>query len=416
MQFPQGSIRVDVGYYSQKDQENLLRYPTAEGVRRVVATPLEIPTAEFLSYYLFHRKRLGTGDYRDLQRIKDRLDSAIAQLDGCVRWNGISLVRPREATGSLHEVSEHLGEAVGLAVVRRIHDLELTEADWALIPENSGPTAIPSLDFSFASDGRQLIEVETKGSTVHDNRMKPSAVHQHRSSIRRKKSGLERVETTSQMGPKPLRYGTIVALDGREDGILRCWLTDPPAEETLLLPRAVRLLRRLAFLESWLRLVHPRSDLAVAVTNRNAALRALQDPFQLDGVRLLMRDGRTFAGDGEFEELNFFGTRSRVVDGSAGGRVLVLNSKRLAFLGIRADLVELSYEQDFEHLLRWNFEPGSLEKTVEVVMTERQVKNSVLPSRIKDLASDRGYARFELSGQLHYSPAGLVFGVLEIPS
>lgn len=64
-------------------------------------------------------------------------------------------------------ISEHVGEAVGLSVMNRIHDI--TEADWRIIPARSGRAAKPSFDFQLASDNHHLIEVENKGSSVADN-------------------------------------------------------------------------------------------------------------------------------------------------------------------------------------------------------------------------------------------------------
>lgn len=80
----QDTIRVDLEFYDDADREALLRYPTGEVLQQLVAEGVDVPTSEFLSYYLFHRKRVGTPGYRDYESIGGRLSVAISSLDGCV--------------------------------------------------------------------------------------------------------------------------------------------------------------------------------------------------------------------------------------------------------------------------------------------------------------------------------------------
>jgi len=54
----QPTIRVDVACYNEEEREKLLKYPMATAMNSVVTNGIEVPTAEFLTYYLFHRKRL----------------------------------------------------------------------------------------------------------------------------------------------------------------------------------------------------------------------------------------------------------------------------------------------------------------------------------------------------------------------
>src|SRR6266852_3633348 len=57
---PQESVRVDVSFYDENERQKLLRYPTAPAIERLTTAPIDVPTAEFLTYYLLHRKKIGT--------------------------------------------------------------------------------------------------------------------------------------------------------------------------------------------------------------------------------------------------------------------------------------------------------------------------------------------------------------------
>ncbi len=66
---PQESVRVDVSFYDENERQKLLRYPTAPAIERLTTAPIDVPTAEFLTYYLFHRKKIGTPSHRDYYSI-----------------------------------------------------------------------------------------------------------------------------------------------------------------------------------------------------------------------------------------------------------------------------------------------------------------------------------------------------------
>lgn len=68
-------------------------------------------------------------------------------------------------------MSEKVGESIGLSVINRIHDLH--EADWDRIPIHSGIRGFQTFDFKStlpmsASDGKTLVQTETKGTLIDD--------------------------------------------------------------------------------------------------------------------------------------------------------------------------------------------------------------------------------------------------------
>ncbi len=414
----QGTIRVDVAFYDNAERERLLRYSTASVVQQLVEKPLEVSTAEFLSYYLFHRKRLGTPAYQNYRSIGYRLDVATSHLDGCIDFNGHSICTAVGVEQQLNEVSQHVGEAIGLQVVSRIHGL--TEADWAPIDEQRGRGASPTLDFQLSSDDDHFIEVEHKGSSVVDNRTKDHTIREQKHKITVKKQRLDELaKQAGKQAPVSLRYGTITAVDHRRDGNVRCWLTDPPPGQADEEPRRFQLLQRVRYLRDWIAFISPRSQLAAALSTRVADMERLGNPFELSGVPLRRGNGERF----EFAPLGpsrvhstFLASKSRITDGPAGGVVVQLSNRALFLVGIREDLVMLASEQVFERITTYKSEPATIEKSVECVFSKGRFRSLRLPeSIIRRTTGSGAYSAFSLPGRIHYSPSGLVFGLLRLP-
>jgi hypothetical protein len=175
------------------------------------------------------------------------------------------------------------------------------------------------------------------------------------------------------------------------------------------------------FLADWISFVGPRSQLASALNTRVAALEALRDPFELANIPLRR-------GDNEYFDLGpidsrghstFFSSKAWVSDGPAGGIVMGYNGN-LLFLGLREDLLRIAANQDFGRVLSYVTNAGSLTKTVQMHLTLRQFRDlrlpdAMLPRRLTEpFPGAPGRIRISLSGELHYTREGLVFGVLPV--
>jgi hypothetical protein len=413
------TIQVEVSFYDDVEKAKLLAFPTASEMLALVSQPLEILKAEFLTYYLFHHIKLGKPGYRDYQSVARKVHLWLSAIGECIEYDEGSVRTPQGATQQLTEVSEHVGEAIGLAVMNRIHGL--TEADWLLIPEQKGRNAKPSFDFQIASDGTQFVQVETKGSSVADNRDITDAVKAQKRRIDDKKANLaELAKKGEDPNPASLRYGTIAVVDGRRDGMIRCLLTDPPPDEIDDNPERLRLLTRMRFLRDLISFLSPRSAFASALATRVVSLEALKAPFELNGVPLLRGTGEEFEiepyGIGNWRHSTFMASKSRVTDGPAGGVVIQLSARELFFLGIRENLLVLAAKQGFEELNRYEAEVVSIKKTVDCTFSAGRFRDLSLPPSIAESAQKLGgYTHFLLSGILHYSTEGMVFGVLPLP-
>src|SRR6185369_9302819 len=97
--------------------------------------------------------------------------------------------------------------------------------------------------------------------------------------------------------------------------------------------------------------------------------------------------------------------RSRVTDGPAGGEVIRLSENALFLLGVREDLLVLAASQSMKDLVAYRNEPTTVEKTVECVVSRPRLQSLRLPASIREGVGPRDrYVRFELRGELEYSP------------
>jgi hypothetical protein len=413
------TIKVEVDFYDDAEKKKLLAYPTASEMQTLVAKPLEIPQAEFLTYYLFHRIKLGTEGYRDYKSVARKVHKWLDAIGECIDYEDGSVHTPQGASQQLTEVSEHVGEAIGLAVMNRIHGL--TEADWAPITEQRGRSAKPSFDFQIASDGRQFVQVETKGSSVADNRVLSDAVKAQKKRIDDKKAKLAALALKGDdPNPAGLRYGTIAVVDGRKDGNVRCLITDPPPDVIEDDPKRFRLLNRMRSLRDWISFLSPRSAFAAALATRVADLEVLRDPFELDSVPILRGTGEPFGYEpfsrSNWRHSSFMWSKSRVTDEPVGGVVVQLSERELFFIGVREELLLMASNQNFEDVASYKTEIESRRLRVECMFSAGRFRNLDLPASVKQTATTTGaYVHFPLSGTLNFSREGFVFGVLPLP-
>ena len=417
---PQDSISIAVDFFNAEEETALLDYPKAQEIEAIAGTTIEVPTAELLTYYLFYRKRPGKVGYRSLPELSQQIGSAYLDIKWGVEFDGKSIVSSSDI-GEIPDsgLVEHLGEAVALAVVNRIHGL--TEADWETIPKNTGHGA--SFDYSHedkqASDGRQPIQVEAKGTTSLGQPSRArDRIRKQRIRIREKKTSIQELETEGQYPyPASVRYGCVAVLGTKEP--LRALLVDPEGEEVVRSPEALRIVNRMIFLRDWISLVAPRSQLASSLSTRTAALLALEDPTVLDGIALRKANGEPFNYAPGFDlgrgHISILRNKSYVLDGPAGGILVQVSSNELYLLGIMEELVFLAESQSFSEILGYVREGSTVRKTVRCQFTDRQLKTLQLPDGARDRMTQFGPRHgLDIEADLMYSPSGLVHGVLPL--
>lgn len=418
--FPQDTIKVDVDFY-EGEKEAILHYAPTNEIERLITEGIEIPTADFLTYYLFYKKRTGSPKFRDWEKIGKKKYVALTALEDAIEWTGHSICTARGVIAQDDEISEHIGESIGLAIISQIH--RLATHDWEPIPEQHGQRARSSLDFRIASTGEQFIEVENKGSSVQNNR-EISEVSGQKYKIKVQKRDVEKqIEEGSYSHPTSIRYGTITSVDSRRDGNVKCWLVDPQSQKIPDTPKRFKLLTRMRFLRDWISFISPNSQLASAITIRVADLETLPDPFIFNNVPLRDKTGKIFRYNLPFIPFpgfpllsGFFSRKSRIIGSPAGGIVVQLSNDELFFIGIFQELITMSINQNFTELLTYiHKSPATVKKTVECVVNHHEFKNLRLPPFISEQFDEKKkILKFYLSGHIHYSSSGLVFGILPL--
>lgn len=401
------ALHIDVDYYDAEQKRLLLEYPTAQKIGEIVATGLKLPVPQFLTYFLYHRVRVASSKYNSYASVRSSIADAAGMLDPYLTLNDGTLSLADGAESLPSAEIERVGESLGLSVVNAVH--EMTEADWLPIPEQRGKGANKTFDYQMASNGTHIIQLESKGTLVDDVGHKTDSVYQHKSSIRDKKKSSPIVPENT------LRYGVIAEIpkNGQKP---RCLLVDPEPDRPMRSPRELQLFARLRFLSWFIWLVSPRSALAYALATRVRAVEALKDPYELTKVPLGRPDGEPFAIQfSDAGDAAFFGTRSRVLGGQAGGIVVPIHRRALLFVGFRADLLKLAAEQDFEQLTAYSAETAHLPKRVACMVPAGEFgRFDIAESDLPDVSRSSGYVHFQLNGWLNYSREGLVFGLLPI--
>jgi len=410
LEAPPDTLRVDVAYYDEEERAALTK-SLGQDILDGPSRELTIPTPDFCTYFLYYKLRRRIPGFGSHDDVAQKWASALAELDGQIQFAGGS-VRLLQADGTSSGTSERIGEAIGLSVASRLHTLH--EGDWSRIPVTN---TRKTFDFErrIASDGRRFILLEAKGSSVENNRLKPSTVSEHKRSIKEKKA-----DATDTERENAILYGTIGVLDDRPDSVARCWLVDPPAGVPAD-PALFRLISRLEFIAQWISLLGPRSQLAAALRTRLSALRAVRDFMALDGISLRTGSDSEFASE-TYDQLGthnpWFASKSVVSDGPAGGHVYAVNGNVVLFLAIREQLVSLAAAQRFRTITEYMFPAATLVKTVQCAVSAARFRREF--SRFMTIPQgqrgvEAGYIRFSLTGHLHYCQSGVVLGVLPIP-
>ncbi len=411
----QNAVRIEVQYYNDDEMQKLLDYPSAASISSVVSSGVNIPTAQFLTYYLFYLKRPGKPGYRRYNEIAKKLDRALNDLDEWVHLTGGTVVSAQDAVPADPAMTERIGVAIALSVIGQIHGLH--EADWERIPERPGPYGVPTFDYKETvdqgSDGQHVVHVEAKGSVVQNTDELSGSIRTHRASIAQKKIKIEELERNGQYPfPAEIRYGAIGAI-GR-NGSARCWLIDPPGDDRRDAPRT-KLLSRLQFIQDWISFLSGRSQFAASLATRIASLRRLDDPFSLNRVPLFRGDGRPYETFGLVPVspgLTFFPNLCRVVDGPARGTVLRLSNNKLFFLGLQGHLFAMAMDQDFERITTYAEQGGSVEKRLLCVVPSGRANAMNLRSIVEMYHESGGYVHFNAIGEINYGQGGTVFGVV----
>lgn len=415
MPITQPYVTIDVRYFDAKEKKQFSKYPNFNDIEQFAGKSLKIPTSEFLTYFLYGKKQPELYGWRNHKEIGAHILRAEAELEDFVIFNGKSINMASGITNPIRILSERLGEAIGLSVVNRFHNL--TEADWDQIPIHSGPTGFKTFDYvrEFrAGSLKHIVQLETKGTVVNDVENHEPNTRTHRSNIEVKK--IEIVQSQNKETykyPSDIRYGTVSSIGKKMDSVARCWLVDPEPEEPLGKHTNFRLLARMRFVRDWVRILGRRTMLAVAINNRVQALENLEHPFELDNVSLVQNTGEPFKFGVPFGDEGhvLFSPQSQVLGERVSGAIVRV-ARRLIFIGISNDLIATAVNQSFKQLIEFRSECKSIRRTVfcNISRTRYEREFEFFEASFESVVKLRDRVEFRMSAYLHFSPAGIVFG------
>jgi len=407
---PPEHFDVRVEFYSDKERDAFINSGAGEFVADIPKT-IQIPIAEFCTYYLYYRLRPGSETFSH-DRIGEKWYRALVEFDERILFNEKSIHVHGEVDLDVG-TKERVGEAIGLGIVNNLHRLHL--ADWTKIPHTTSQKIFDYWQPLTASDGKQFVQVEAKGCAIEsfDFSAIPNAIVQHKSKIKAKKADVSEESRTLS-----ILYGTIGVLSKDQEKPAKCLLVDPPSGVSND-PFRFKVVARLAFIANLISVVSPRSVFAASFRTRLVALTALNQIKELDRVPLVNGSGEEFPEEiytANARHNPLFQARSVVIDGPVGGQVSLVDDNAVFFFGIREELIGLVARQSFSEIAEYSFPPAIIEKTVRCVVPSgrflRDFKKRI-PEKI--VYESGGYAQFRLTGALYYSASGLVVGVLPIP-
>ena len=407
------TIHIDVGYFDADERAALDRYPNSQRIRSVVESGAHVKKSQFLAYYLYHKRRPGKEGYRDFAQLGSQIHRALAELEDWVVADGDSIVIGPDVEFQDRAITERIGEAAGLCIAGEIHDIH--DADWDRIPEHHGRRGFPTFDFRRdayrASDGRSVIQLETKGTSVPDSTEMSKNIRTHKANIDKKKEKIK-IYGDAYAYPADIRYGVISAIG--KTGRIHCWLTDPPGDEHEVDPRRYRLLARLHFMFDWISFLGARSRLAASLATRISALTELEDPFVLGGIPLLKSNGKEYMVEyGVFSRRStMLGHLCSALQGTVLGTLVKSPDRRLLFLGVDRRAYEMVVKQDLDGILTYKSLCGINSTMVDCVLPRGRARRMGLEDLDRRARKNSAYISFSAKGILHRSQGGAVFGVV----
>lgn len=361
-------VKIRIDFYDT-EQRKLIRknYPTDfEILKNFEGKTIEVPLEDFKTYAFFrhqYTKSDGTSaTFIDLQEFAQNwghynlyfkpLDNgALVSTSQKLQTISKSLRETTVLTEGKSwdriptDVSEMLGVAGGLSVASIIYGF--IQADWQKIPETNKHK---DFDYSIASclPGR-CINIEAKGSVVENNSLKPVSVSKHKRDITDKKAD---AGFTSKYGTtRDICIGIITVADAQRN--LQAWLVDPPVDELQMPPEKAKLLKRLYFYYSILRLISKRSYLTLTLANRIKAIEQISDYASLNGVPLLDYDMKKIRITTHFVVAHSSDSTNQAI-----GKAFIID-ETVHFIGLHRKTIKTIIDQDFNKILNLRESPST---------------------------------------------------------
>ncbi len=382
---------IKTSIYNETHKKLFEANPHYPKIKELEEKEQKIPTEDFLIYCLFKEQKQYPG-YQTFSDFKRMLPKRIDLLSDYLDLDSPTITAKFPEAQTQQIVTEHVGIGAGLSVISSIHGL--TEADWNVILV----TKTKDLDYEIqvSSDGKNIIEVECKGTFGDPTIISPS-VSKMRSHIEKKKKAQR-----EEQGNHNLLYGVITSYCDDLKKIAHCRLLDPISNNEYENPEKLRLLSRLHFYLKELNNIS-KSHFLIALSNRLQSLRSM-DSIGFDSLNkkpLVKANGESFILPASYE----FG-KTRIPHFSAFANVYKLGENKYLLYGFCDEIVSTIIEQDYSKITKMSFVPTTIQTSIKAKLPKKDVEEGTY---FQDTSP--GYVEQRLQGQAIKTSAGRVFGI-----
>lgn len=341
------NIKINVNFYDSDQRKQILKnFPKDfEIIKEFDGKTIDISLEDFKTYAFFRHQFIKTGGVHQTFLDLKPFAQNWGHYDTYFEVQGDKLVNIYPERIEATDASEMIGVAGGLAVASKIYGL--TQADWTKIPIT---TAHKDFDFSHTSSiSGRFINIEAKGSIANNNKAKESSVSNLKSNILLKKEddGFRKKYNYN----RDCCIGIITVAD--KTNHLQSWLVDPTIDDFESSPEKVKILKRLYFYHSILRLISKRSYLSVCLANRIKAIECTSDYNKLDKVPLLNYN---------FDKIqltdSFINSRTTTKDKKIIGNTFIIDNV-IYFVGIETDIIYSIINQSFSDIVSLKTPPST---------------------------------------------------------
>ena len=384
-----GIMKIKVSVYNDHHRKLLKTNPIYEKIENIDGKNVEISREDFLIYSLFKEQKNHQG-YERFSDFRKKLPDRIVKLNEYLKGDSKTITAVFNNAQEQQEVTENVGIGAGLSVISQLHGL--TEADWNIIPV----TRDKDLDYSISSDGKNIVEVECKG-TFDDPKLKTSSVSNMRNDIEKKKNFQRK-----NVHNKNLLYGVITSYNNNPDELAHCRILDPNSDNEYESPWKLRLLSRLSFYLRELNLIS-KSHFLIALANKLQTLNYfdVEEIKNTDHLSLSRADGEPFPFPVSFEH-----HKTRILDNSGFGEVFRVGKNKYLFYGFRDEVVETLIKQNYSEITKMKFLPKTINTGIKAKLRKRDIEPDTYFQE-----TQHGYAEQQLYGKIQQTSAGRLFGI-----
>jgi len=385
-------MKFQVSYYDDNHRAKLLNHKYFYKLEGLVNQGLDVDDDEFIIYSIFREQKNYPG-WRTYQELKDHLPDRINTFRKYFDTSSGTLRAMFPSKDFDLVQTESSGVAASLLLMNRIYDLH--EADWQRIPI----TKKKSLDFEFASNGTEYIQVEAKG-TVFDDGQHPKASSQ-KSSIEAKK------EAQRKTNPGNISFfGVITGIPHHHTVSSQCLLLDPPADVIAEDPKKYQLLARLYFYAEYLRTLS-RSNLVMALMNRIQDLQISERYLDFDGIPLLNTYGEKLV----VPPASIY-NKSLMSDRIAGN-FFPISGTEFFYSAINLEVYRLIVNQVFDDIRSYrseSIESSSNLREIRARVNVEDLKRFEIPIEGFEKIPQTNEVWMDLKGKIHINRSGRIIG------